>query len=469
MLTWSEVVPSGGLIRQSKAWCSQCYETWRQTEQPIYEPLLWALQAIEICPIHLKPLTIHCPHCRKTLPFLTQIARPGYCSQCAQWLGRKFISHEGESTCFEIDAFNWQKWISESVGTLLSAAPDIVSKPMKKQIADMMNIYLVGYARGNKSALARLLKMSIPTLWCYLQKTKLPRFDSLLHLCFSLSTSPLEFLTGTTALSQGIFRLTPDPLTTLPHDKRKRITTEDAQLMRQSLELALAKKMDPPTSLKAVAQEIGYSIKTLHRYCTDLCQAIVTQRKQRFNETKGNLRIKQALEEAAISDKRLSLAEVARQINCDCAVLRRCFPELCQIIYKRYRERMKSLEVHQQLLAVLSNEEEAPSIGELARRWGYKRATLEYNFSDLCKQITARHRMLQRREHEERLSITHVQIRQTMLTLHQQGIYPSARQVARRLNNPHLLRRKSEHQIWSKVLEELGYPISGNKNPIIDS
>ena len=62
LLTWSRVLPSHSLLRRCRAWCESCLHAWREANQPIYEPLLWALQAVTICPHHRRILRQACPH-----------------------------------------------------------------------------------------------------------------------------------------------------------------------------------------------------------------------------------------------------------------------------------------------------------------------------------------------------------------------------------------------------------------------
>lgn len=47
MLPWTEVFPLFGLIRPDRAWCPYCLEEWRTSERIVYEPLLWAIQAVK--------------------------------------------------------------------------------------------------------------------------------------------------------------------------------------------------------------------------------------------------------------------------------------------------------------------------------------------------------------------------------------------------------------------------------------
>ena len=61
MLPWKAVFSAQGLTRMRLAWCASCYEQWRLRDLEIYEPLLWMLATVSICPLHYRPLTTICP------------------------------------------------------------------------------------------------------------------------------------------------------------------------------------------------------------------------------------------------------------------------------------------------------------------------------------------------------------------------------------------------------------------------
>lgn len=50
------------------------------------------------------------------------------------------------------------------VGELLVGAPHLSESPSKEQVATMMSLYVEHYAKGNISALARLVKLNVQAL-----------------------------------------------------------------------------------------------------------------------------------------------------------------------------------------------------------------------------------------------------------------------------------------------------------------
>ncbi len=357
----------------------------------------------------------------------------------------------------DADDFEKQCWIAERVAELLAAAPKLPMAPPKEQIVTKLSQCLNQY--GNMSTLAHMMKVTPSWLWRYLRRDGLPHFDYLLHLCYTLSIPPLEFLTESSLPSRG-FLLSPlKDLPAISRGKGKRVTKDDVQHMRQVLEMVLAREEKAPyPSLKEIAQCIGYSVEILRRHCPDLCRASVKRYKHQWTGDNARILMGRALESGLASSEPGPLMAVARQIGCDTSTLRKYFPDLCQAIVVRYRERFDYEQVQQRLQEVLNSNEEVPSVSELARQLGYGVDTIWFHCTDLCKQISERYLAQQRKQHEERMAAICEQIRQVMLILHKEGIYPGARQVSERLNNRHILRTIEGHEAWRLTLEELGYP-----------
>ena len=84
---WKNLARTGDPIRPLRAWCPICYQIWHNAGATVYEPLLWSIVTVSICPRHYKPLQLLCPHCGQRQGLITGKMRPGYCSKCQQWLG----------------------------------------------------------------------------------------------------------------------------------------------------------------------------------------------------------------------------------------------------------------------------------------------------------------------------------------------------------------------------------------------
>jgi len=79
---------SRGHLRTYPAWCTACYTAWTEQALPLYQPLLWMLRVVKLCPRHQRWLQDRCSHCRN---YQSVIASKkmlcGYCTQCNTWLG----------------------------------------------------------------------------------------------------------------------------------------------------------------------------------------------------------------------------------------------------------------------------------------------------------------------------------------------------------------------------------------------
>ena len=56
LLPWATVLTQQRLLRCTRAWCPDCFMEWQATGIPIYEPLLWNVNAVSVCPRHRRAL-----------------------------------------------------------------------------------------------------------------------------------------------------------------------------------------------------------------------------------------------------------------------------------------------------------------------------------------------------------------------------------------------------------------------------
>lgn len=94
LLSWKGMIYEKGLFRNYRAWCPCCWETWKQENKTIYEPLLWSFKDVEFCLIHKQRLIEECPHCDSRLPVMARFSPAGFCSCCYRWLGQEIKGKE---------------------------------------------------------------------------------------------------------------------------------------------------------------------------------------------------------------------------------------------------------------------------------------------------------------------------------------------------------------------------------------
>jgi DNA-binding XRE family transcriptional regulator len=293
LLTWAEVLSTVGLMRKGKAWCPACFEKWRMTEQPIYDPLLWTLQVVKICPYHRRYLQLKCPHCHQDdAPPLTWRSRPGYCPKCEQWLGTPVnpaiddVTHESE--------LEQQIWVAETVGDLLAAAPSLSSAPEKENIARALSAYADKVTGGNIAAFARALNVPRNTMHLWCNGKVIPQIDACLRICYQLGLKLSALFTSTSPFSEVAEIRHCSPLTVRKSKPNSRPFPKEQIL--HSLNMALASNENPPPAVTEIARGFGYDLKTVRKHFPDLCERI-SARYIEYRNQRGRLKIERLCNE----------------------------------------------------------------------------------------------------------------------------------------------------------------------------
>lgn len=294
LLTWADVLPSRGLLRPARAWCPACYQEWRQTGQAVYEPLLWALAVIDICPRHRQRLHSRCPYpdCGQPLPLLASRSRPGYCSRCERWLGGSSAVERVDNEMLPESELKWQTWVVNTVGELLTTAPTLPTPPQRDNIAAAVSTCIAQVTGGNMTTLANELPVSPGTMNTWQRGKALPQLASLLRLCDRLQLSLLHLLTegaDVVTLPKLTSSLLPQQ-SSQPKGQRRPFDTHG---IRCALEAVVAGDETPPPAMRQVAKRLGYSHSFLHHCFPDLCRAIsaryLVHRKTQSQQRKQSL------------------------------------------------------------------------------------------------------------------------------------------------------------------------------------
>ena len=108
-------------LRETPAWCPLCLSEWRTKGHPLYQPLLWMIRVVTICPHHRTLLVNRCPHCQKPqLVLVSKTTQPGECTSCARWLGTEANTPSSQGGSEELIA--WQEWIWAALKELQAAS-----------------------------------------------------------------------------------------------------------------------------------------------------------------------------------------------------------------------------------------------------------------------------------------------------------------------------------------------------------
>lgn len=265
-LKWSQVFSQRNLINPVRKWCPVCYQEQYEKNNLLYEHLLWFFKIVKICPLHNVSLAYSCPHCHQLLPSLARTSRPGYCSNCEQWLGSKVYSK-----FTKIEEHEWDIWVAKNLGDVLAVSPRIPTTLSKEKISHSFQICIEQITEGNIAAFARLIKFRKNQVWEWSNGKVIPELDVLLKISYLTGLSLSEFLLKDNIKTKYIFSNTKLAKARKTVRSKQKFDSNQAQA---SLEEILSNSPKPSPSMSAVARELGYHRKTLTKHFPELCKAI---------------------------------------------------------------------------------------------------------------------------------------------------------------------------------------------------
>jgi transcriptional regulator with XRE-family HTH domain len=267
-IPWTSGLPMAGLLCRTVRWCSACYDDWQQNSKPIYQPLLWVLQVMKICPHHRKQLEEQCPSCHMSQSVLTdKITQPGHCTQCNAWLG--VLPGSDNSNDIDDEVFNWQVWVMNVVEELLQVS-DSLGSALQWGRFRIGLISCIG-AVGGVSRLAHLtdINPSRPSQWANGKLT--PSFKSLLEFCYKLNISPLQII----AVDQSALKemLQVKRTGQILHFEKQAHGSGDRAHALEILQEVLDGRV-PPRSVSQITRETGVSRNTLLYHFPQECRGV---------------------------------------------------------------------------------------------------------------------------------------------------------------------------------------------------
>jgi len=319
MKPWGSVFAKCHLLRLSHAACFSCYEEWRVQGKIICEPLLWALEAVKMCPKHDQPLSRQCSFCGQRLMALTSHSRPGYCSRCGEWLGTLTVEPPHHATA--TDEWKETRWWARAAGELIAAAPSLDCPPAREAISRAIRSQT--HSAGVAS-LARLVRMNGSTAGFWQRGNTVPEFGRFLKMCFHLDVSPLQFLSH--EVGPAVLPVTPRRKNTPWSNQRRRDTA------KRILESALHE--DPPPLVKSMAIRTGCSLRTLQKHYSSLCHALAKRRAAYIEASIHDLGSK--LEAILTEQPPPSFKEIALRFGHAKGTLRKYFSDLVSALVKRF-------------------------------------------------------------------------------------------------------------------------------------
>lgn len=255
---FSNILPTRGLLKSNKAWCPVCYEHAKKENQVVYDQLIWCIQNIDVCPIHLVRLESACSNCNCEMPILGRKAVPGFCSSCLSWLGSEF----GNDT----NDMDYCLTKVKIVGEML--AEGNMNIFTKENLVCSIDYYIKNYFSGAPSKMAKYLEVPKSTFSGWKAGKNLPPLSQLVNMARKFNTSIAGFLNK----NPGSF----DLIYIESNEKSVNKRTYNPTEIQSTLQSALNSK-GIIKSLSSVANQIGCDRRLLYLLFPHECKLLASK------------------------------------------------------------------------------------------------------------------------------------------------------------------------------------------------
>jgi TniQ len=406
-IPWRDVVSRVELQRRIRAWCSVCYADQAAGSGVPYDPLLWTVLPVKICPVHQRSLTENCPKCKKwAYPVLTHYL-PGSCPHCNAWLG----AQKTEAKSALSGDLEYELWVADNIGAIIAASPLLTFAPARQNVTDSINHCRNLLTEGITSALARVLAVRIGAMRSWMVGLGVPPLKILARLSYLTKVPLIKLLTDSAYVLEYVSE---HPVEIMGHQVKQprylcRGNPISHQKVRERMEAALLEV--PPPSLSEVAQSLGYRHgSTLRGKFPELSKKLTANymASERYLNSLQSWRRSTAARPNKESQKRAlkrelgqqcpaSLTEIAGRLGYNTYVLTSRFPDICHaLVVKRRRGLQLQLSArlcqYRRILEAALREEPPPTLNAVARRFTeFKIGFLRAHFPDECRRLIERH------------------------------------------------------------------------------
>lgn len=194
----------GHLGPHRKRWCAVCFAAWEADATPLYEPLLWRLALVELCPVHRTRLLDRCPTCNRFQPLITQGYPIGTCVHCKHLLHRSASLLSSDEASLALSD-RWSLWRSVALSRLVAW-----SSTLGRSTSGYSAVSVHGFRRllehaleappdpsiNSRLALACALGQHSSRFYRLLSGTLRPSLQVLLDTCMQLGADPLRVVQG---------------------------------------------------------------------------------------------------------------------------------------------------------------------------------------------------------------------------------------------------------------------------------
>lgn len=417
LLCWGETCSRLGLLRHFRAWCANCYT---EQDEALYDPLLWMVGVVKVCPRHGRLLTEICRNCHQRLRLVQHRYLPGFCSACGTWLGASRARPAADESDDALQDRHYELWAAEQIGKLIAAAPGLAAPPTRQTVTTAIKSCCDLLMEGNGRSLSHLLGVSNTTGPRWRQGKSVPSLSMLTKLSYLTRLPLLQLLTDPTGVCA---HLTSHPIEVgagqrLSQRPPIRPCSPGFQQIQEQMEAAA--RESPPPSMNEIARRLGYKhASSLRTKSPELSKQIVTNYRA-FKKTRGSrpdeiprrLNLagqREILEQALRQPYPESLSALAVQMGyvpSSVQFLARKSPDLCRAVLEKrrqYQQRQREERLHhcRKIVAAALAEDPPPSLEAVSVRAEVESAFLHQYLADDCRRLAERHARLREKQLRE--------------------------------------------------------------------
>jgi AraC-like DNA-binding protein len=378
LLSFREFLCSLHLFRKVRAWCPSCLEEWQMAGSTIYEPLLWSLKLVKVCPKHHRHLAERCPLCCRAMKPLASDSRPGRCSHCYRWVG----ALEGKP--FTQNApIDWAKSLetrrAKYLGDLLAYAPRLDGRLLRQNFRHNLRRCVHELFRDNKAAFAHFVNCPSGAVENWVSGVTIPRINRFLEACVRLEVPMVTFLKNSSQDGTIDWR---SLASRIDHDRPVGRYWRREETLR-ALEPVLRER--PAPTLAQVAQRLRYKgTEGLRRVAPEICKQITRNYQNSFTPApfhKGPrpriceaAKIEAALRQSLAQRTPEPVPKIAVRLGyAQAAPILVEFPALCRAINAKLADRKQDrLKAMRRTIIKALAENPPPTLRALAHRLGYR-------------------------------------------------------------------------------------------------
>lgn len=301
MLPWQELFPHNGqgLLARHPRWCPVCLFQQRLRGEETVIPLIWSLEAVQICHRHRRYLESQCPHCGRRQPFVPRYPDLAVCDYCCQSLvadlalsGNLGRGSPGKQ----------EYWVAEATGDMLARQSEERLSPTAARFRAFVLDAVAASADGNRAAFCRAIGLRGYALNGWINKDERPSMIQLLKVCYGVKAMPSDiFLMNEGYLERNALR---QPAGALKQRARNpRLTPDRRGELERFVRTRLCSPECPPVSI--VAADLGLTARCLRYWFPELCRQLTARYREEARLRSAEFRAKQCLR----------VAEIVRQLR----------------------------------------------------------------------------------------------------------------------------------------------------------